>query len=1385
VKDLLYPGLDVGSGTAKIIVLDGRGKIIHERYKPTHGQPLKMAAEFLVELEKSFAEENFASLVCTGSAGKSIARLLGVEFINEVIAHTRAVEFFFPRARTIIDIGGEDSKLVLLGRQRKGKRLYIEDFALNTLCAAGTGAFLDQQAARLGYLIDDFSSQALKAKRIPALAGRCTVFAKSDMIHLQQMAVPDYEIIAGLCFAIIRNLKSNLARGKDVLAPVVFQGGVAANLGVRRAIKEIFSLKEGELIIPEHFATMGAIGAAIFSREEDKRDNQWLQKRALLKKGPVETERLPSLSVGISRSRKNVSLDHPSSNHTFLGIDVGSVSTKIAAITLGDNNDGFQVIAKTYLPTSGRPLQAIKKALAGIAKQMKPGTVVAGVGCTGSGRYLCADFVGADVVRNEITAQAKAALTIDQDVETIIEIGGQDSKFISLQDGVVLDFTMNKACAAGTGSFLEEQAVRLGINIEDFGDLAMKSRAPVKMMERCTVFMQSDLVHYQQQGVTKEDLAGGLCYAIVYNYLNKVMEKRKAGEKVFFQGGTAKNKGIVSAFSKVLQKKVIVPKYCEVTGAIGAALLAADEKIPRTKFKGFELSELDYSVSTFECSGCVNRCQIQKLVTADKDTFFYGARCEKYEKARPSKAVLPDLIAARNEYLTRWQIKNQDKEKIGIPRALVFMEWLPFFGVLFQELGFDVELSDHSNGELIQQGTGVVVTETCFPIKLAHGHLLNLIHKKGVKNIFLPQIADLCQANPAGTETEGSGQTCPLIQSLPWIAPSSIDFKASGTRLIQPILRPGRSTHFKKGFKSLAKELDVSWREMNRALDMAWSAQREFWGSLIKKGKKILDERQGEDLLILVGRPYNAFDPGSSLHLSQKLSRIGALALPMDFLPLEINDPDIYWGYGQKILAAARFISSSKRLFPIYVTNFACGPDSFIFPFFKKAIGDRPCLELEIDEHSADAGIMTRIEAFWDSLKMRKRKSYSLTKGRKPPQSKIKKGLSGRTLFIPYMSDHALVLAASFRSFGIKAQALPPSDDETLRLGREVTSGKECLPLVLTLGDMLKLLRKTCLKENQIAFFMPTTTGPCRFGLYNKLQRQIINELGFKKVDIFSPDQSAAYGDFDQISGKFSRLAWQGIMAVDVLQKLYSEFKPYLLSREKGEQLYSSFLGKIGRAVEKKGDILHLMKDAWKEFSRLPYRSNPRPVVGVIGEIYVRSNQVANSNLFNTLENLGLEVWTPFMGEWLNYVNFTSRRWAWREGQWKRLFKLLVEHLIQKRDEERFFSLVKRLRSMPEPDTSTLINWAKDYIHPEFEGEAILSVGKTVDYIRKKAAGVINAMPFSCMPGSIVDAVLKRLRQDYAKFPALTLSFDGQRQTNILTRLEAFVYQVKQYERIP
>ncbi len=1375
----VYVGLDVGSGTAKVAVLDENRKLLYKAYQKTHGQPVETAEKLLSEVEKRFGDK-LSGITCTGTAGKFIAQILGVAFVNEVMAHARAVEHFHPEARTIIDIGGEDSKLIFI-KHEEGK-FRIADFALNTLCAAGTGAFLEQQAARLGYSIEEFSRLALKAENIPRIAGRCTVFAKSDMIHLQQAAVPDHEIIAGLCFAIIRNLKSNLAKGRRVEPPVVFQGGVAANLGVRRAIKEVFGLKDHELIIPEHHGIMGAIGAALYGLDgraaSPYRGAELL--RAYLRERRPSPKRFPPLAP-----MESVYLPAPepqgSARRVYLGIDVGSVSTKLVAL-----DEEGRLVAKVYMLHHGKPLESVKEGLSRLAEKLPPEVEVLGVGTTGSGRYLVGDFVGADVIRNEITAQAMGALALDPEVDTIFEIGGQDSKYIRLEGGTIVDFTMNKACAAGTGSFLEEQAVRLGVPIEKFGEMALKSKAPLEMGERCTVFMQSDLLHYQQQGLPKEDLIAGLCYAIVYNYLNKVVEDRRIGRKIFFQGATAFNRGMVAAFEKVLGRPVTVPPHHEVTGAMGAAILAMKERSwEKSRFKGFDLSRVNYAISTFECRACPNRCEIHKVSVEGNPPYYYGGRCERYEvEHRKPPADLPNLTLEREEKLLSYVREEGDfpRGEIGFPRTLYFWERLPFFATLFQELGFRVVLSSPTSKEIIKEGCEIVAAETCFPVKLAHGHVLELL-KRGLKRLFIPQISDL----PSDHPELKSGKICPYVQGFPWAVHASINFKEFGAEAISPVFHFGTGGGLLRAqFKSLAERLGVSWREMKRALSAAEAAQEDFYRWLKRRGEEVLSGlKPGEVALVIVGRPYNAFDPGANLAVHNKIRRLGVLGIPIDMLPLsEIRDLDglegMYWRYGQRILLAAHFCREHPQLFPVFITNFSCGPDSFIEHFFEELLGGKPYLEIEIDEHSADAGVVTRIEAFLDSIRGRVGRYPKPEKPRRPRISPT----DGRILYIPYMADHARVLAAAFRACGVQAEVLPEPDEEALFYGRRYTSGKECYPTILTTGDMIKLLNQPDFDPKRVAFFMPSGAGPCRFGQYNRLHRKILDELGYPEIPIYSPQQDVKlYEDLGMVGGDFTRLTWKGLICMDLLDKLLRETRPYEVHPGETERVYWEAVERLERAVEAREDLVEVMREIREKFAAIPVTGKgEKPVVGIVGEIYVRSNRFANENIVRVLEDLGAEVWLPTIAEWFHYINYTSKRWAKRHRLFKNLLKLVIESRVQLEDEHRFVEVVKDLlRTAEEPTVEELLALARKYMDDEFEGEAILSVGKSLDYLRHGVNGIVNVIPFTCMPGTVVAMLLKRVREDQGYVPVLTVPCDGQRSMGTRMRIEAFMHQVREH----
>lgn len=1389
----IYLGIDVGSVSANTVIMNEQKEIIEEHYTRLRGQPLLTVKNILEEILNRIPAESFKSVSFTGIGGKLLSEILGGNFVNEIIAQARAVEHFYPDVKTIIDIGGEDSKLIII--EKENGKSKISDFSMNTLCAAGTGSFLDQQASRLGLTIEEFGQLALKSKNPPRIAGRCSVFAKSDMIHLQQIATPDYDIVAGLCYALARNFKSNIGKGKIFLKPIVFQGGVAANVGMRKAFKDVLELNDGELIIPKYFASMGAIGSILISMEDKK--SKLLERLDLEPlKRYLETHKeiekpLKPLCLSIHHIEKmnnpqRLSVDLPSNEkiEAYLGIDVGSISTNLVVI------DKYKrLITKRYLMTAGRPIEAIRIGLDEIGQEIGDRVEIKGVGTTGSGRYLTADFVGADIVRNEITAQATAAINIDPYVDTIFEIGGQDSKYISIDNGVVVDFEMNKVCAAGTGSFLEEQAEKLGISIKnEFGELALTANSPVRMGERCTVFIESDLVHHQQKGAKKDDLVAGLSYSIVHNYLNRVVGDRRIGDRIFFQGGTAFNKGVVAAFESILGKKIIVPENHDVTGAIGVAILAMEERNwEKSNFKGFDLSKRRYEQSSFECKGCPNLCLIRKVSIEGEKPLYYGSRCEKYDVVKRSKGSnLPDLFEERERVLfASYEGEERlscNSPEIGIPRILYLHEMLPFWKAFFTELGYRVILSDPTNKELIRKGVENVVAETCFPIKVSHGHVLNLI-EKGVKRIFLPSIVNLKPPHP----DIPNSTACPYAQALPYAVHSSIDFKKAGVEVLQPIFHFGfGKERLEDELIKFGRKLKRSSKEVKNAFEKAEKFQSRFYQILLNRGKEVLDRLGHEEkAMVIVGRPYNSCDSGVNLDIPKKLRDLGVLPIPMDFLPLDSVSPsaeirEMYWRYGQKILSAAHIINKDPRLYAVYITNFGCGPDSFISHFFREISKGKPYLQLEIDEHSADAGAITRCEAFLDSLKNVKAVKTSLKRREPPKTDRTKK------IYIPYMCDHSFAVKAAFEACGVEAEVFPESDDETLYWGRKFTSGKECYPCIITTGDMVKLLKDPNFDHKRAAFFMPSGNGPCRFGQYHRFHRLVLDELGFHHVPIYSPNQDETlYNDLGIMGSEFTRLGWQGIVAVDLLMKKLLETRPYERIKGETDRVYQESLNKVCSAIRGGVELREVLEECLKTFNQIEVEEpGTKPLIGIVGEIFVRLNRFANEDVIRKVERFGGEVWIAPLTEWILYVNTIAKGRSLQKKSFSNLLKVFLTDYYQKKDEHNLESIFKgSLRNFGEPRTKSIFKFARPYIDSSFEGEAILSIGKTIDFAKRGACGIINIMPFTCMPGTIVSTILKRYKEENNNIPILNMAYDGQEQTNTLTRLEAFMYQAKEFQK--
>ncbi len=1423
----LYIGIDIGSTSSDVVVLDHAGKVVFCDYRRTKGSPVETARSQLDEVFGQINPSDVVFAAATGSAGRFLAKLLDITFINEVPAQAEAVCYLYPqlKAATVIEMGGQDSKLIFLSHQQGGSR--VRDFELNTVCAAGTGSFLDQQAQRLGIDIEnEFGQMALESKTVPRMAGRCSVFAKSDMIHLQQQATPTCDIIAGLCLALARNLKSNLGCGREFIKPIIFTGGVAANIGVVRALEQVFELAQGELIVPDkHFFT-GAIGAVLVAKNKaghrsngkidlGKIDGYLTQRGSALKDAPRRVAlSKPSLPPPESVVYEHLLASAAEPISAYLGVDVGSISTNVVVV-----DEQKRILSKAYLMTAGQPLEAVRQGLDIVGEKVAGKVKILGAATTGSGRYLTGDFLGADVVINEITAQAAGAAIVNPKVDTIFEIGGQDSKYISLENGVVVDFEMNHACAAGTGSFLEEQAQRLGINInEEFAELALASKAPIKLGERCTVFMESDLLSYQQQGAQTSDLVSGLSYSIVANYLNRVVGRRKIGDNICFQGGTAFNKAVWSAFEKVTGKQICVPDHHEVTGALGAAAIAAEymknkaaESVQavESKFRGFEnLVSVEYSVESFACEHCPNHCEIKKVQLPKAEPLYYGSRCDRYnlkqkKEVKSKKAEDIDAFEYRKKKLLEFaglskaspERATSDKRratKIGIPMALINFQLLPLFSRFFKALGFEVVLSGRTNKRIIRAGTESITAQPCFPVKVAYGHVAELIDKK-VDYIFLPSIVSMT----AGFPQNEHNQLCPYVQSFAYQAITAFADKLGQTEILTVPIRMGEGRKLLiKTFSALGRKLGVSASAVRSGLKDAFAAQAGFERAMKEKGSEILSKiKPDQKLFVLVSRPYNGCDGGLNLQLPRKLAELGVETIPMDMLDLdkahlgdELLHSQVYWTYGQKILRAAEIIKRDPRLFAIYLSNFSCGPDSFLLTFFKDIMAKKPCLQLELDEHSADAGVITRLEAFLESLK----NFQSSVSPSQPDLLKIgnrQSAISNRTLYIPYMGDCAYGVAACFRAYGQSAEVMPIADESTLLQGRAFTSGKECLPCAITTGDMLRAVRAEGADPNRVAFFMPGSSGPCRFGMYSCMHRLVLNEAGAADVPVISPNQDGTfYKEFTEsingsAGGGFMRDMWAAVAGIDLLHKLILRLRPFAADAHRVQQVYEQSLARWVQAVENHRSLSQLRQlcdSIADDFASVELDLKvKKPRIGIVGEIYVRSHPFANRNIIARLEELGAVCDLASLAEWIYYINYTRSCRTRRRGQFRSFFTNVIQDHFQHRIEKMLAGpLERRFGRLAEGSTEHVIKLARSYLHPSFEGEAILSIGKIIEYYKDGIGGVVNVMPFSCMPSTVVSSQSMRISAECGDMPILNLSFDGQEDPTLITRLEAFVEQV-------
>lgn len=1415
-KENIFMGIDLGSVSLNVVIIDSDAMIRKGIYSRTSGRPLSTLQKILNDIEKDF--HSVSGIVVSGSGRKLLGRIFDVPDVNEIVTQAKASSFLHPDTRTVIEIGGQDSKLIYMDRDQSSGETVITDHVLNEVCAAGTGSFLDLQAQRLGIPIEDFGSLAGRSKRPAKISGRCSVFAKSDMVHLVQEGTPKEDIIAGLCYALARNFITNLAKGRAFNKPILFQGGVAANSGVVKAFEDLLALGHGEIIIPEHYLVMGALGSALIARErgpgkpieiehvtrrlytamdQDKNQKQHNHLRPL--KRPEDQSAFSDQYYGIG-SDGDIEL--------FLGVDVGSVSTNIVLL---DQNGNLK--AKQYWLTKGDPVDTLKMGFAELGRRVGEGIKIAGVGITGSGRYLMGDFIGADEIINEISAQSRAAIQYYPEVDSIIEIGGQDSKFIRCENGRVVDFDMNKVCAAGTGSFLEEQAARLLIKLEgDFSELAFSSIAPVNLGARCTVFMESDLIHHQQSGKRLEDLVSGLAYAIVYNYLEKVVGTRQIGDHILFQGGVAANGSVKAAFENVLGKRLITPEHYNVTGAIGAALTAIDRRPEKSSFTGFNIKERSYTVRSFECKKCSNLCTIRMVCIENKPNSYYGSLCGRYEKRghEGKEGGSPDLFSERITELTKNYRdegeNNKDKRNlIGIPRVISFFDYFPFWAAFFNTLNHPFVVSEKSSRGLSALGTRYVPSETCLPIKMVYGHVCNLI-EKGAEKLLIPSEIDC----PHGPDRDRRDYNCSYIQSVPYMVRSSF---GSRIELLIPVMRRGMSRKWvEKELLIIGKSLGYDPAKIRAAAEAAYSSQDAFDIWRVGRGKEIYHSLgNNEKAIILLGKTHNLYDPGLNLHVERKLDRLGMKIIPYDMLPLdEITLQDHYdnvvWKNTRDLLKAVMIICSDIRLFPVLLTNFGCGPDSFFIKYMNSEIIDRPILILEVDDHSSDVGMITRIEAFGETLK-----NIEVKKRQKPQKlNLIFKGkqkmadpwnadpdlirlLENRTLYFPYVSSSfSYIVEAALKAIGFNAMALPRPDDETEYLGRQVTSGRECHPFIVTCGEFVKMTRLPGFDPERSAVMMLNYDGVCRFSQYGIGHADLFRRMGLSGIPVIAPLTSSRFDEFSKLFGLgYTKLLMEGWLSIEVLERMRMHIRPYEKKAGETDAVFKSCRKEMTKAVSGQGkhfriwneELFSVFKKCIRAMGEIPVdRSANRPVVGILGEFYSVLNRWVNRDLVRTFEGLGAEIRFHGLTVTNCFVLFSESYPRERLGE--KRYGSSIYYYLRDLWLKRWITRIEKL--MPEDLNSfgtinavNIRDISNTYIYHDIDPVLSSFAARVRTYAESGVNGICNLFVLNCMLGNISVPILKSVLKDFGGVPLLHLIYDCQEQTNMITRIEAFMHQAR------
>ncbi|MEG6565707.1 acyl-CoA dehydratase activase-related protein [Thermoanaerobacterium saccharolyticum] len=1392
-RNLHYLGIDVGSTTAKIVILNENDEIIYSRYE-RHLSNIKDTIVNLIDDAYSKFGDLVVSAVVTGSGGMAVAEWLNMPFVQEVIAGTKTVERFFPEADVAIELGGEDAKITYFDGTIEQR--------MNSSCAGGTGAFIDQMASLLKTDAQGLNELAKNYKVIYPIAARCGVFAKTDIQPLLNEGTAKEDIAASIFQAVVNQTISGLACGRPIKGKVAFLGGPLYFLPeLRKRFIETLNLKDEEVIVPDNSQLSVAIGAALSAKNDEITTLRDLSDKVhtLPYKVKNDVERLRPLFAdeneykefkdrhkGIDVLKKDIK---DARGGLFLGIDAGSTTTKLVLI----DEDGA-IVYSYYGSNEGNPLNSVIRVLLDIYEKMPDGAYIANSTVTGYGESLIKAALMVDIGEIETIAHYKASEHFLPGVDFILDIGGQDMKCIRIRDGLIDSIMLNEACSSGCGSFLETFASSLNMSIDEFTEAALKAQNPVDLGSRCTVFMNSRVKQAQKEGASLGDISAGLSYSVIKNALYKVIKIRdpkELGEKIIVQGGTFLNDAILRSFELITGRNAVRPQIAGLMGAYGAALIAKERYSGgiSTIFTKDKLESFSVEVSNGRCNKCTNRCLLTINKFNDGREFISGNRCERGAGKEMAKKDIPNLYDYKYKKIFGYKPLSEGEAHrgtIGIPRVLNMYENYPLWFTFFTKLGFRVILSDRSSKKLYESGMDTIPSDSaCYPAKIVHGHIVNLINK-GIKTIFYPCIP----VEQNIYEDADNHYNCPIVSSYAEVIRNNMDvLKEKDILLLSPFLALDDKEKLAKRLYEELRIFGVSKGEVENALKEAFVEDKRIKDDIARKGEEVLKYLRdtGKRGIVLAGRPYH-LDPEINHGIPEIITSLGVAVLTEDSVAhlgklerkLRVVDQ---WMYHTRLYAAASFVADSENLELVQLTSFGCGIDAVTSDQVQEILSSHEKIFtlIKIDEGTNVGSIRIRIRSLIAAINERKdekRSKTSYTMNRILFTDEMRKR---HTILAPQMSPiHFQFLQEAFNVSGYNLEVLPSVDKPAVEEGLKYVNNDACFPSIIVVGQLIEALKSGKYDLNNTSVIITQTGGGCRATNYIGFLRKALKDAGFENIPVISLNFVGMEKNpgFKITPGLLNK-AFIGLVYGDLLQNVLLRVRPYEKIPGSANKLYEKWVTKCIESV-KSGDLKLFKKNVHQivyDFENLEISNVVKPKVGVVGEILVKYHPTANNSIVDVLEKEGAEVILPNLIDFLLFIlDHANEKYKYLSGSKIRqiLQNIGIAGLEFYRKEMR--KALEKSKRFISPKT---LNELKELASPivslgNITGEGWYLTAEMVELLKEGISNIVCIQPFACLPNHITGkGVIKALRELYREANIVAVDYDpGASEVNQLNRIK-------------